>query len=228
MNEQAWLDPLYRWVGLPMQATWKLTIVVLSIFYAVGLVGLLLPLHEDFVLLTPFNLLLSLFLVLSHHTDWSVRFVGLLLFTYLAGFFAEVIGVQTGLIFGSYSYGPVLGWKLFETPLMIGVNWILLVYSSAVLVEEWLGRLPGLLKAALAAILMVGLDVLIEPVAMHYDFWQWEGNEIPIQNYIGWLVVAFMIHAVWFTFYTIRKNKVGIALFILQILFFGVLFLAKK
>ena len=49
---------------------------------------------------------------------------------FLLGFVVEVVGVQTGLIFGSYSYGATLGVKLFDTPLLIGLNWIFVSYSS--------------------------------------------------------------------------------------------------
>jgi uncharacterized membrane protein len=43
----------------------------------------------------------------------------------------------------------------------------------------------------MAALLMVALDVLIEPVAVALDFWQWENAVIPIQNFVMWFANGF-------------------------------------
>ena len=44
-----------------------------------------------------------------------------------------------------------------------------------------------------AAVFMVGLDFLIEPVAMKYGFWSWHQNEVPLQNYFMWLLVSILM-----------------------------------
>ena len=93
------------------------------------------------------------------------------------------MGVHTGFPFGSYSYGPVLGFQLFEVPLMIGVNWLLLVYMTGNLFRESIAN--DWLAAALSASVMVLLDIAIEPVAVALDFWTWEGDIIPLSNFIG-------------------------------------------
>ncbi len=198
------------------------SIAVLAILYSVGIFGVLLPLHPDFILLTPVNLLISLTLVLIHHPRWTMATVLFLLFAFLWGFTAEVIGVKTGLIFGNYSYGRVLGPKLWDTPLMIGVNWAMLAYSSGVCVN-YLPRLPWWIKGTLAAALMVGLDVLIEPVAMQRGFWDWEGGQVPLQNYLGWFLVALPLQLFFSFQHRELLNKVAVALFICQFVFFLVL-----
>jgi len=48
------------------------------------------------------------------------------LLVFLIGFSVEGIGVATGVLSGSYSYGSAFGFKLFKTPIMIGVNWLFL------------------------------------------------------------------------------------------------------
>ncbi|MCB0643847.1 MAG: carotenoid biosynthesis protein, partial [Phaeodactylibacter sp.] len=216
MKDGTLLQNWYQKIGIEATQRWKWTAVVLTIFYLVGIVGILGKLHPDFILLTPFNLLLSLFLMLAHHENWSRGFWLWLGITFLVGFFAEVLGVNYGLIFGSYSYGPVLGWKVFKTPLLIGVNWIILSYGSAVLTQELLPRVQFWWQAIVAALLMVLLDLLIEPVAIQYDFWQWEGNQIPLQNYLGWFFVALLLQLLWFRQLRGTENKVGLVLFILQ------------
>jgi putative membrane protein len=207
----------------PPLLTPNLAIVVLSILYSVGIAGILLPIHDQFILLTPINLLVSLGIVLYFHKDWNAAIYRYLIIAYVVGFSAEVFGIQTGLLFGEYQYGPVLGWKIWGTPLMIGVNWVMLGYCAGVLANVLLKEQHWALRGTLAALLMVGLDVIIEPVAIAYDFWHWEQVEVPLKNYIGWFLVALPLECL-FTFWLPNvRNKVAIALFILQILFFGIL-----
>jgi putative membrane protein len=207
---------------LPLQRS-TLLIVLLVIFYTVGLAGLLIPLHEDFILLTPGNLLLSLGLVLANHREWDARFFIFMAICFLTGFLVEVAGVNWGFLFGSYEYGPVLGWKLWNTPLIIGINWLMLVYCSGVTVQWRFPKAHIFIKTALGALLMVLLDFLIEPVAVHYNFWQWEKAEIPWNNYAGWYLVSFILVGLFFLLSRQKINKVGTVLLILQFIFFGVL-----
>ncbi len=208
--------------GLPLDKDW-LAIIILAIFYTVGIFGILLPLHEDFIFLTPGNLLLSLALLFWRHPAWDGRSLAYMAITYIVGFGAEVFGVQTGILFGDYHYGSVLGWKAWDTPLMIGLNWVMLGYSAGVIANYLLPRRGWWLRGLLAAALMVGLDVLIEPVAMHYGFWEWEAETVPLRNYLGWFLVALPLECLFAFWLAEVRNKVAIALFILQFLFFGIL-----
>lgn len=205
------------------QSTQQMAIVVLSVLYFVGIIGIALPIHPDFILLTPLNLLVSVGLVLWHHQNWSSKTVWYLVIAYLAGFGAELFGVQTGLLFGDYEYGRVLGLKVWDTPLMIGVNWLMLGYCAGVASNLLLGDRSFWLRGTLAALLMVGLDVLIEPVAMQYDFWSWAGDIVPLQNYIGWFAVALPLELIFAYWHPGVRNKVGVVLFCLQIIFFTAL-----
>ncbi len=197
-----------------------LAIGVLTILYLVGIVGVALPFHPDFVLLTPLNLLISLIIMLMFHDEWNQRIIIFLFTSYLVGFGAELFGVQTGFLFGDYQYGHVLGPKIWGTPLMIGVNWMILAYASGTIANTVLNNLHWLLRAVFAALLMVGLDVLIEPVAMRLGFWSWAGDTVPLQNYIGWFLVALPLLCIFTITLKSVRNKVAIALFILQFIFF--------
>ena len=205
-----------------LPADW-LAILVLAVLYTVGIFGILLPIHQDFILLTPVNLLVSLALVLWFHAGWDRGTRAFVVIAYLVGFGAELFGVQTGILFGEYTYGRVLGPKVWGTPLMIGVNWVMLSYSAGVIANHLLPERHWLFRGLASALLMVGLDVLIEPVAMHYGFWSWEAEAVPLRNYLGWFLVAFPLQCL-FAFWLGRAlNKVAIALFILQVLFFLIL-----
>ena len=201
----------------------NLAIAILLLLYIVGIGALWFDVHPDFILLTPVNLLISLGLMLWRHPAkdralWI--FVGI---CYIAGFVVEMAGVQTGLIFGEYKYGKVLGLKLWGTPLLIGVNWVMLVYASAVVVDRLWEKMPLLPRIALAAAIMVALDVLIEPVAVAFGFWSWERGIIPLQNYVAWYVLAFALIALFYKLKGRVFNKAALALLVLQFLFFGIL-----
>ncbi len=196
---------------------------VLTILYLVGIVGIAMPLHPDFVLLTPLNLLFSLGMILWFHTGFDKSVLIFISLAFSVGFGMEILGVQTGLVFGEYAYGKVLGPKIFGTPFMIGVNWILVTYCAAVAAHRVLPKAAQFTKAFLGASLLVLLDLLIEPVAIRYDFWSWGLTEVPLQNYIAWFVIGFILILAFYKIIGTVSNKVAIALLILQFLFFGIL-----
>jgi len=161
------------------------------IYYLVGFVGLSIPASQKlFITLMPFSLLLSMGLLLWYHSSWKPLHVVVIAAIALAGYLVEVAGVLTGEIFGEYSYGRALGFKLFDTPLMIGINWIMLVYCFHTLLEN--RRWPWWLKITAGAALMVLYDFIMEPVAISLDMWSWGGGDIPIQNYVAWLVISLV------------------------------------
>lgn len=210
---------------MEMKRRQQWAIAILGIFYTVGIFAILANLHPDFILLTPFQLLLSLFLLMWCHRPWDSQTYLFLLLCYIIGFGIELAGVQTGIIFGSYTYGPVLGPKILGTPLMIGINWILVTYAAGTVVNQLLPKLHLTMKVIIAALLMVGLDLLIEPVAMAYNFWAWEGGHIPVQNYFAWFVIATITCSLFYILAARQTNKVGSALFSMQFLFFLLLYL---
>ena len=194
---------------------------ILIILYFVGCIGIGFSLHKDLILLTPINLFISFLVILWHHPNWKASTYSFLLTSFVTGFLIEIIGVRTGLIFGQYVYGDVLGPKLFETPVIMGVNWAMLTYSSGCFVNYFWERSHYILKALMSAALMVLLDILIEPIAIRLNFWNWENHMVPLQNYGAWFTVAFFLMLIFFKTEKFTQNKVAVCLFVLQFLFFG-------
>lgn len=149
----------------------RLAIFFLIIIYAVGFAGIGLELKPALVNGTPLNLLLSLTVVLFFDTHKVKTLFWFSILVFALGYGIEVIGIQTGKIFGTYSYGEILGYKVWDTPLMIGVNWLLLVISAGNLVDQIFSNSNKFLKITIAATLMLFLDFLIEPVAIHWTMW---------------------------------------------------------
>lgn len=143
--------------------------------------------------------------------------------TFAVTFILEAYGVKTGLIFGEYSYGDVLGFKLFDVPLIIGFNWVM-VMLGAISIAYTIDR-NIFLVALLASTLAVLFDMVLEPVAMKLGYWNWENNIIPIQNYYAWFAITFIS-----TLFTgLLRLKISYAIldhyFIIQLIFFILLML---
>ncbi|PKQ69985.1 hypothetical protein Rain11_0922 [Raineya orbicola] len=184
-----------------------------------GIVGLSWELTRNvFLSLVPFNLLANLALVLHFHQNWTKKFIITCLFVMLAGFGIEVVGVQTQIIFGNYWYETTLGYKIWGVPLLIAVNWLIVIYTSQAVVS--LFKISPMLHILLATLLTVGLDVLIEPVAIRFDFWDWAGGIVPLQNYAGWAGTALILHTIFTLSKSFQTNSVAIALYFCEILFF--------
>jgi putative membrane protein len=106
------------------------------------------------------------------------------------GFIIEVIGVKTGLIFGKYSYGDGLGFKLLNVPIIISINWAMLIFAGIRIVSSIFAN--KIVSLVVAALLVTLIDLLIEQVAPRLDFWQFEGGLPGLHNYLGWIGVAFL------------------------------------
>lgn len=200
----------------------KITLLLCSMYMA-GLLGLPSSYSALFQQLTPFNLIVSFLFLLYFHKDWSKSFLFFLVTTLLVGFFVEVIGTNTGLIFGAYSYGSTLGIHLWKTPILIAANWFLLVYCVGISTMKF--PVHWVMRAFLGASLLTSLDFLIEPVAIAFDMWHWtnERAEPPLQNYVGWWFVSFFL-LLLFHYAPFRKeNGLAIWLFVFQVVFFGIL-----
>ncbi len=175
-----------------------------------------------FLRIVPFHLLLMLFLLLLNHHGRISKLLFFASIIMVLGFAAEWVGVHKHWLFGNYVYGNTLGFKLNEIPLMIGVNWFLLVYSAGVFTQN-LPIKEVWLKIIISCLLLVLLDLLIEPIAIRFDYWHWQTGYVPIKNYVGWMVVSLPLLLV-FQYFNFRfQNRVAPALLIVQFLFFAFL-----
>lgn len=195
----------------------------LVIFYIVGLAGHLFPFTRSFMLsITPFALLISWITIIIpfiQNKEWKT----LIFFIVcgIAGFIAEVIGVNYGILFGDYSYGDVLGFGIFGAPLVIGLNWIIILTGSL--------SLSGILFKnkiiiVLAAVIFsVVFDFIMEPVAVFFTYWNWKPENIPLTNYFTWgaLILIFSLTFICLKF--TLKSKLPAFLFTIQFIYFFIL-----
>ncbi|CAN5123967.1 hypothetical protein BH09BAC1_BH09BAC1_18400 [soil metagenome] len=208
-----------------MKNKWFTPSVAISILvavYAVGLLGFLFA-PGFFQKLTPLNIVCSAILLFLFHKNWSPKF---LLYTGVAaisGFLVEWLGVTTGFVFGTYSYGSGLGWKLFEIPLLIGLNWLVLLYCVGTMAGTI--KVPWWFQAFIGAALMVLIDLLLEPFAIKFDLWSWASATIPFQNYMAWFIISLLLLLPFHYYQLHEQNKVAGALYFIQFVFFLFIFL---
>ena len=191
-------------------------------FHSVGILGILNPsLRESVLNLTPMNLLLTAFLFFWGNGVFSTKLSKAAFSAFSIGFIIEVIGVKTGVLFGEYYYGDPLGFKLFDVPLMMGVNWLILSFSSIGIVFKVVKS--KILQVVFASLLMVFLDFLIEPVAMKLGFWTWASNEIPLQNYLMWFISGLLVNSIVIFYLPKMHFRTSLFVFSTQVYFFALL-----
>ncbi len=195
---------------------------LLTIIYIVGVLGFIFEQTQNLMQsLTASTILFSAVFLLFYHNDWSIGFLvsGILIAS--TGFLIEYIGIETGLVFGRYIYGNTLGLKLLNVPILIGLNWFVLVYCSRnisqfITKNKWM-------QIILGSLLMTAYDYALEPFAQKYDLWTWNSGTIPIHNFIGWFLVSIVIHSVYINSKKQNPNPIASFLFLVQLLFFAII-----
>ena len=214
----------------------EIATAIAILFHSIGLIGLLFFDKSFFLAATPFNLLLSCSLLIWTQTDKNINFFVFLLLCFAVGITVEVIGINTGILFGDYTYGEVLGFKVKQVPLLIGINWFIIIYCCGVSVNTLLmkaikrvaadtGKTPMALKALSVivdgATLAIFFDWLMEPVAVKLGYWVWNGDgSIPIFNYICWFVISLLLLTVFHFAKFNKQNKFAVNLLLIQLMFF--------
>ena len=169
---------------------------VLAVLFAVGTAGHLVAHTLPWMLvLTPgFLLLTSGAVAVPSLAADGRRFALWAAGAYALTFAAEAVGVATGAVFGEYVYGPTLGWKIWDVPVIIAFNWVMVVNGAICIAGRILSlrAAPGrrIALPLLAGAIAAAFDWVMEPVAIRLDYWTWAGGSIPLQNYAAWFVLA--------------------------------------
>lgn len=107
----------------------------------------------------------------------------------------ETIGLKTGFPYGSFTYGDMLGAKLFETtPWTVPFGWVPLLLASWVTVWRWLRPVELRVCGTLAA--LIALDLILDPIAVTLGFWKYANPgiwfDVPFTNFLGWIFSGFI------------------------------------
>lgn len=127
--------------------------------------------------------------------------VWLLLVTAVPGWAVEVLGVHTGVPFGSYAYAPTLGPRWFGAPPLIGLAWTMLAWPAALVARRLVaGRVARVLLGGWA---LATTDLFLDPQQVAAGHWAWRFPTphlpgvpgVPLTDYAGWLLVAIVLSA---------------------------------
>lgn len=200
----------------------KYLLYFLILVYISGTIGFVLK-PAFFLPFTPYTLLLTVCVFIIYQLPVKTNYFLVFFTLAILSFILEVFGVKTGSIFGAYFYGSTLGYKLFEVPLIISLNWVMIV-ALAVLSSSMFFKNKFAI-VFFAASLTTLTDLLIEQVAGQLDFWHFSNNLAGIHNYIGWFVISLFFSWVLYGQVISGNKKVALLLLILQLFFFGIIYL---
>jgi putative membrane protein len=209
------------------------------LFHAIGVTGILFFDKSFFIQTTVINLLLMFALLVWTQNEKNLYFLLFFGAVIFLGIAVEIIGVNTGVFFGEYRYGNVLGYKINKVPVIIGINWFVIIYCSGISIHTLLvkainriasgtGTKPMTLKAISiiidGATIAVFFDWLMEPVAVRLGYWQWGGDgSVPVYNYLCWFMISTLLLAMFHFSKFNKQNKFAVNLLLIQLMFFLVL-----
>jgi putative membrane protein len=185
-----------------------------------GFFGILSDQKDFFLSSSPYVLTMTLFLLVVNNSI-DKKFLIRLFFIFMLGLSVEIIGVNFSFFFGEYKYGDNLGVKIFDVPIVIGFNWVLLIiltgnFANRVFTKSIIG------KVLFGSTMMILLDLLIEISAPKLDYWEFSLNPVPLSNYFWWFIFSILFHLI----YQSNNNKeflVSTNILVIHFLFFGLL-----
>ena len=208
-------------IFIPNNTTSIISIGIIWLFHICGMIGITYGNKEFFLAFTPINLFISFVLLFINQIQLEKKELNAALIIFFVGMISEILGVNYGLIFGDYVYLDNLGFKILGVPVLIGANWIILTFitgslSSYLVENKYLAMFFG-------AILMILLDLIIEPVAPLLGFWIFDLPTVPLQNYIGWFVIGVITQYVFHINIIKKEYTFSINLLLVNAVFFAFL-----
>ena len=135
----------------------------------------------------------------------ALRMLGFLAWGFAVDFAAEYASTRVGVPFGLYHYtGATRGIELYlgNVPFFDSLSFPFLAYASFCLARRVLGPVDRGRITLLAGVVMMLLDVVIDPLAVRGDRWflgrifyYAEAGAyfgVPLSNFAGWLVVGWV------------------------------------
>ena len=206
------------------------------LFHVIGLTGILFFDKFIFAQTTSLNLLLMFLLILFTQNTINKSFLFFIACSFATGILVEIIGTKTGILFGNYSYGTVLGPTFMNVPYIIGLNWFMIIYCAGISMNILLHKMVDqintitnnkkpiikLLSLVIdGATLAVFFDWIMEPIAIKLGYWKWGGDgAVPFFNYVCWFLVSLFLLFIFHQLKFDKRNKFALHLLMIQVMFF--------
>lgn len=177
------------------------------------------------------------------HSIWLMSLARGLLFFLTAGFTGfifEFFGLKYHVFFGGNYVYSQQGMKLLTVPLNVVVYWAVFVYAGYCITNTFLIWLDKSRRSAflipllilLDGIFVVTIDLFLDPLQVRQGSWSWTGGGsyfgIPVGNFIGWMLVAFIVTGLFriFEYFRPHTSDAGLKpVLILPVLGYGLLYL---
>jgi bisanhydrobacterioruberin hydratase len=213
----------------------QMATAIAILFHAIGLVGMFFN-KEFFVATTPINLLLMALLLFYTQEKINIAFIIFVAMCFAVGIAVEIIGTSTGYLFGQYVYGKMLGVSIKNVPLVVGINWFIIMYCCGITVHTVLEKLSAKLETMTGApspalkilsivsdgaMLAVVFDWIMEPAAIKLGYWKWLGDgDIPAYNYMCWFVISSLLMLAFGLLKFPKQNIFAVNLLMIMMMFF--------
>jgi bisanhydrobacterioruberin hydratase len=213
----------------------QIATAIAILFHAIGFVGMFFN-KDFFVATTALNLLLMAGLLFYTQQKINFYFILFVIICFVAGIIVEIVGTSTGYLFGQYEYGKMLGVGIKNVPLVIGINWFIIMYCCGITVHTILEKLSTKLETMTGApspalkilsivsdgaMLAVVFDWIMEPAAIKLGYWKWLGDgEIPAYNYMTWFVVSTLMMLIFSVLKFNKQNIFAVNLLMIMMMFF--------
>ena len=183
-----------------------------------GAFGILAIDSNLFLSLSPISLVITFLIVMYSNTKYSLRSQISVIIIFLLSMISEIIGVNSGLLFGSYYYGENLGYSFYGVPVVIGLNWVVLTVSCGN-IALYIIKKNKFLSILFGSFLMLFLDIIMEQVSSDIDFWHFNDQSLTY-NFITWFLLG-MCNQCFHQNYINQKNIViSINIYLSFIIFF--------
>ena len=187
-----------------------------------GFFGVLSDQKEFFLSTSPFAILITFILLILNYDFKQKGFISALISIISIGFLVEFLGVNYDLFFGSYEYGDNLGYKIGGVPIIMSINWLVLIFLTGSFAEKIIpNSLP--LKVLFASLLMVFIDVFLEICAPKLDYWKFNDEIVPMSNYNSWFIISAICLYIYFRLIKDKEHTLSTNVLVIYFAFFGLL-----
>jgi uncharacterized membrane protein len=152
----------------------------------------------------------ALFALVHGSVAYRLRTMLVFLFICLVvGNVFENVGVRTGFPYGPYYFTNLMGPRILEVPIFLGLAYVGMAYVSWTLARLILGIAERPLTGAqiiilplTAAVIMVAWDFCMDPVwstILHAWIWLRGGSYfgVPVSNFVGWYLGVYVIYQIF-------------------------------
>ena len=196
-------------------------LLIFSVFFVwliniSGFFGVLSDQKDFFLSTSPFAILISFILLILNYNFRQKGFFTALISIIIIGFLVEFLGVNYDLFFGSYEYGNNLGYKIGGVPIIMSINWLVLIFLTGSFTEKIIpNSLP--LKVIFASLLMVFIDIFLEICAPKLDYWKFNEEIVPMSNYNSWFIISAICLYIYFRLIKDKEYKLSTNMLVIHL-----------